>query len=83
MSEQVLTQAAISDMVGFAREEVTTRKTTILSQHDGFEVRLVEETSLDPISRKPIGSYCARCTVFSDGGIVYVPIECPKGSITT
>ena len=77
MSEQALNQVVSKNMIGFAIEETATRKTTILSQQDGFEVRLVEETRVNAATGKPIGSYCAKCTVFDDGSVVYIPIECP------
>ena len=79
MSELKTSQVySIENMAGFARQETANRTTTILSQHEGFEIRLVEESRVDAATGKPIGSYCAKCTVFDDGAIVYTPIACPK-----
>lgn len=65
------------DFVQFSRDELVFRKTTVLSQHDGFQVRFVEETVYSKAG-KPIKIYWATCTVFDDGSIVYIPQPCPK-----
>lgn len=65
------------DFVHFSRDELVFRKTTVLSQHDGFQVRFVEETVYSKAG-KPVRVYWATCTVFDDGSIVYIPKPCPK-----
>ena len=67
----------IGNLVGFALETNVTRKTMILSQHDGFDIRQVEETKVEAITGKVISNHYAKCYVFDDGSLMYIPIKRP------
>lgn len=67
----------IGHLVGFALETNVTRKTMILSQHDGFDIRHVEETKVEAVTGKTISSYYAKCYVFDDGSLMYILIKQP------